>query len=414
MIIAILILIILKISNNNEIPTGKRSMKRFTRVIKHEEEISPPIKSYSDKWTGTIDRMGNKKSYGTLTSRKSNKRENSKGSLNDNGLLTHNGSDKDNLIQNLNEEDDKIITEAENFAKSFGLLNKEWRARKDHIPTREDELEIFEGNMIVVYELYDDFWCYGTNLDHYGTLNNDNMGMFPSSILPLEIVTNILQHANSKNSTSTNATAVNSNANNSDDHVIQVDEEEKVEEEEKENEEVQKIDIKEISMEQQKKEQMEEVDKKNELKINTKKMSQDYHHDEAITPVDIQAENSYVIFASPTSNANGLNQPFLNNNRHYFNGNESMLQSPGNDHEVKQFSIYSSQKNHPVVVNQYGQPVNHQFNLPIPVKETVNLMPPKPLPSIPNLNRSSSLRSSIHRHNSHQSFRGNNNNENKK
>jgi len=117
---------------------------------------------------------------------------------------------------------DNLITDAEKFARKHGLTDHEWIARKDYIPYREDELEIYEGNRIKVFELYDDLWCYGMNLDHYGTLSFDNEGMFPSSILPLDVITKLLDATKdlvaSNNAANTaNATETTENIENNED-----------------------------------------------------------------------------------------------------------------------------------------------------------------------------------------------------
>ncbi|OUM65984.1 hypothetical protein PIROE2DRAFT_59635 [Piromyces sp. E2] len=234
-------------SRKNDIPTGKRSIKRFTL----REEAVPPITKYNDTWKNTLTKN---KGFNTLPSTISRSKKSS-------------DEETEQLING-----DNLISDAEKFARKHGLTDTEWIARKDYIPFREDELEIYQGNRIKVFELYDDLWCYGMNLDHYGTLSNDNEGMFPSSILPVEVITQLL-----------NATK------------------------------------------------------------------------------------------------NGNSGEGQNNNE----ANEVSIDCNDND----ETNVEDSNKNQ--------QTTGSQFTLPKPL--AVPLMPPKPLPNIPNLNRSSSLRSSIHR-----------------
>jgi len=238
-------------STENDIPTGKRSItKRFTL----RDEVAPPIIKYNDSWKNTLSKN---KGFNTLPS-----------------TINRNKSTSDEETEQLI-NDDNLITDAEKFARKHGLTDTEWVARKDYIPYREDELEIYQGNRIKVFELYDDLWCYGMNLDHYGTLSNDNEGMFPSSVLPIEVITQLLSTTKVGNE----ALAANEQGNT------------------------------------------------NEVTIDC--------------------------------------------------------------NEANEASVDESNKNE----NQQG--TGSQFTLPKPL--AVPLMPPKPLPSIPNLNRNSSLRSSVHR-----------------
>ncbi|ORX47355.1 hypothetical protein BCR36DRAFT_330757 [Piromyces finnis] len=244
-------------SSKNEIPTGKRSMKRFTL----REENVPPITKYNDTWKNTLSKN---KSFNTLPN-----------NLNKNKKLSD--EETEQLING-----DNLISDAEKFARKHGLTDTEWVARKDYIPYREDELEIYQGNRIKVFELYDDLWCYGMNLDHYGTLSNDNEGMFPSSILPLEVITQLLVATKAENKINTN------------------------------------------------------IEQKSQT--NTNEVTIDCS-DDAVNSNENQESNKNV--SNPVVNGNS------------------------------------------------------QFTLPKPL--AVPLMPPKPLPNIPNLNRNSSLRSSVHR-----------------
>jgi hypothetical protein len=194
-ILAVLVVVLIAFkffSRKNEIPNGKRSIKRFTI----HEDMVPPISMYSDAWKNT---MSKNKGFNTLS------KNNTQKSM---------GSETEQLINN----GDSLISEAEKFAREHGLTDKEWVARKDYIPYREDELEVYEGNRIKVFELYDDLWCYGMNLDHYGTLSNNNEGMFPSSILPISVITKLLndtgKNTNKSSDTNTPVNGTNGEKNN--------------------------------------------------------------------------------------------------------------------------------------------------------------------------------------------------------
>lgn len=234
--------------------------------------------------------------------------------------LTKNASKKslDSETEQLINTDDSLISDAEKFARKHGLTDREWVARKDYIPFREDELEIYEGNRIKVFELYDDLWCYGMNLDHYGTLNNDNEGMFPSSILPVDVITRLL-NATQKGNTNANVNANgsgndNNNSNGSNNNTP--------------------------------------ISSPTSPKVEAKKNSTQYE-----VTIDV---------SSPT------------------------------DQTVTQQKILITPPAGQITSNNTKeQQKSSQFTLPKPL--TVPLMPPKPLPVIPNLNRSSSLRSSVHR-----------------
>ncbi|ORX41937.1 hypothetical protein BCR32DRAFT_298712 [Anaeromyces robustus] len=281
-ILLILLLIIFKLcGSKNKIPNGKRSIKRFTL---HEDAV-PPIINYNDSWKNTMNKS---KGYNTLPKSNSN-----------------DDPEKEQLITG-----DNLISDAEKFARKHGLTDKEWIARKDYIPYREDELEVYEGNRIKVYELYDDLWCYGMNLDHYGTLSNDNEGMFPSSILPVEIITALL--------TATNKANANANA----------------------------------------------------TEASTTSPSQSTKISNTNTNEEKSKQQSYEINID-CNNSNNQN---------------NVQVSPG---QIETHTNNNMSNN--VVTTHNGS----QFTLPKPL--TVPLMPPKPLPVIPNLNRSSSLRSSVHR-----------------
>jgi len=281
-LVAILIALKLFGKKKNEIPNGKRSIKRFTI---HEDTV-PPISMYNEAWKNTLSKN---KGYNTLS------KNSTKKSLDD--------SETEQLINN----GDELINDAEKFAKKHGLTDKEWVARKDYIPFREDELEIYEGNRIKVFELYDDLWCYGMNLDHYGTLSNDNEGMFPSSVLPIEVITALL-----------NATGKGTSTSNS-----------------------------------------------NPASPTT---SPEEGNNNPKYEVTIDVNNQY--------NNNNTN---TNTSTNIEDKTSSNVVSP------------SANKGGITVTTRNGS----QFVLPKPL--AVPLMPPKPLPVIPNLNRSSSLRSSIHR-----------------
>jgi len=213
-------------SHQNDIPTGKRSIRRFA----YNNEVVPPIVNYNDTWKSTLTKN---KNFGTLTKNKSfntlNKSFNafniSFGTLTKSKSLNAlNNNNNNNIVLDPETEKlingDNLITDAEKFARKHGLTDHEWIARKDYIPYREDELEIYEGNRIKVFELYDDLWCYGMNLDHYGSLSFDNEGMFPSSILPLDVITKLLDAtkdlvaSNNANNT-VNATETTENIENS-------------------------------------------------------------------------------------------------------------------------------------------------------------------------------------------------------
>jgi hypothetical protein len=285
--LAILLAIIIAVKlfgKKNEIPNGKRSIKRFTI---HEETV-PPINMYNETWKNTLSKN---KSYNTLS------KNSTKKSLDD--------SETEQLINN----GDELINDAEKFAKKHGLTDKEWVARKDYIPYREDELEVYEGNRIKVFELYDDLWCYGMNLDHYSTLSNDNEGMFPSSILPIEVITALL-----------NATGKGTSTNNS--------------------------------------------------------------NPESSTTSPEEGNNNPKYEVTIDVN----NQYNNNNNNTNFNTNTNV-----SDKTNSNVVTSSASKGGITVTTHNGS----QFVLPKPL--AVPLMPPKPLPVIPNLNRSSSLRSSVHR-----------------
>jgi len=194
LIIGFFIMRCCKSSEDDEIPTGKRSIRRFGH-----NEVVPPIATYNDTWKSTLNRN---KNFNTLN--------------NNNNKNTSLDSETEQLING-----DNLISEAEKFARKHGLTDHEWIARKDYIPYREDELEVYEGNRIKVFELYDDLWCYGMNLDHYGTLSEDNEGMFPSSILPLEIITNLLnatKNANAQTENTNETGNATDNANQTNDN----------------------------------------------------------------------------------------------------------------------------------------------------------------------------------------------------
>ncbi|ORY51139.1 hypothetical protein LY90DRAFT_702812 [Neocallimastix californiae] len=265
--LAILLAIIIAVKlfgKKNEIPNGKRSIKRFTI---HEETV-PPINMYNETWKNTLSKN---KSYNTLS------KNSTKKSLDD--------SETEQLINN----GDELINDAEKFAKKHGLTDKEWVARKDYIPYREDELEVYE--------------------DHYSTLSNDNEGMFPSSILPIEVITALL-----------NATGKGTSTNNS--------------------------------------------------------------NPESSTTSPEEGNNNPKYEVTIDVN----NQYNNNNNNTNFNTNTNV-----SDKTNSNVVTSSASKGGITVTTHNGS----QFVLPKPL--AVPLMPPKPLPVIPNLNRSSSLRSSVHR-----------------
>jgi len=148
------------------IPMGSRSLPSLT--VNRRKTYEPPIKSYRESWIE---------------------------------LPQANVS-----IESIEEEYDyDLLEEAEEAAKSMGLLDKVWIAKKTFIPSREDELLIRVGDELIVREIYDDLWCYGQNKTLFEEketqenrkieYNNDltiqeneelaMFGMFPSVVLPI-------------------------------------------------------------------------------------------------------------------------------------------------------------------------------------------------------------------------------------
>jgi len=149
------------------IPTGSRSIPSLT--VNRRKTYEPPIKSYRESW-----------------------------------IELPQANISADSIEDIYDYD--LLEEAEEAAKSMGLLDKVWKAKKAFVPTREDELLIRVGDELIVREIYDDLWCYGQNKTLFEEkeakenkkieYNNDlsiqeneelaMFGMFPSVVLPIE------------------------------------------------------------------------------------------------------------------------------------------------------------------------------------------------------------------------------------
>jgi len=149
------------------IPTGSRSIPNLT--VNRRKTYEPPIKSYRESW-----------------------------------IELPKANISTDSIEDVYDHD--LLEEAEEAAKTMGLLDKVWKAKKAFIPSREDELLIRVGDELIVKEIYDDLWCYGQNKTLFEEeeakenkeikYNNDisiqeneelaKFGMFPSVVLPIE------------------------------------------------------------------------------------------------------------------------------------------------------------------------------------------------------------------------------------
>lgn len=156
-------------NRKSEIPKGSRSIHTLT--VNRRKTYEPPIQSYRESWIELPQ---------AITS-----------------------SNEQNL-KDIYEYD--LLEEAEEAAKSMGLIDKVWKAKKVFIPNREDELLVRVGDELIVKEIYDDLWCYGQNktlfeeelkknkkleeeLEHMDLQENEKwskFGMFPSVVLPIE------------------------------------------------------------------------------------------------------------------------------------------------------------------------------------------------------------------------------------
>jgi len=149
------------------IPNGSRSIPNLT--VNRHKTYEPPIKSYRDSWIEFQQANISNDNY--------------------EGLYDYD-----------------LLEEAEEAAKSMGLIDKIWIAKKAFTPSREDELLIRVGDELIVREIYDDLWCYGQNktlleekekkekrkieYDSNLTLQENEeiamFGMFPSVVLSIE------------------------------------------------------------------------------------------------------------------------------------------------------------------------------------------------------------------------------------
>jgi len=156
-----------KKKSSSTIPTGSRSIPSLT--VNRRRTYEPPIKSYRESW-----------------------------------IELPQANISADSIENVYDYD--LLEEAEEAAKSMGLLDKVWKAKKAFVPTRDDELLIRVGDELIVREIYDDLWCYGQNKTLFEEkeekdnkkieYNNDlsiqeneelaMFGMFPSVVLPIE------------------------------------------------------------------------------------------------------------------------------------------------------------------------------------------------------------------------------------
>jgi len=148
------------------IPTGSISIPNLT--VNRRKTYEPPIKSYRESWIELPQANTSKESIEVY--------------------------------------DYDLLEEAEEAAKSMGLLDKIWIAKKAFNPSRDDELLIRIGDELIIREIYDDLWCYGQNktlfeekerkenrhIEYDASLTmqeNEEIamfGMFPSVVLPIE------------------------------------------------------------------------------------------------------------------------------------------------------------------------------------------------------------------------------------
>jgi len=165
--IGLLLLFNVKKKITETIPTGSRSIPSLT--VNRRKTYEPPIKSYRESW-----------------------------------IELPQANISSDSIEDVYDYD--LLEEAEEAAKSMGLLNQTWIAKKEFIPYRDDELLIRIGDELLVREIYDDLWCYGQNKtlfeekqkkDNKKFQYNINLsvqeneelmmfGMFPSVVLPIE------------------------------------------------------------------------------------------------------------------------------------------------------------------------------------------------------------------------------------
>jgi len=149
------------------IPKGSRSIPSLT--VNRRKTYEPPIKSYRESW-----------------------------------IELPQANISADSIEEIYDYD--LLEEAEEAAKSMGLLDEVWKAKKAFVPSREDELLVRVGDELIVREIYDDLWCYGQNKTLFEekeakenkkiVYNNDlsiheneelaMFGMFPSVVLPIE------------------------------------------------------------------------------------------------------------------------------------------------------------------------------------------------------------------------------------
>jgi len=149
------------------IPNGSRSIPNLT--VNRRKNYEPPIKSYRESW-----------------------------------IELPQANISCDSIDELYDYD--LLEEAEEAAKSLGLLDKIWIAKKAFNPSRDDEVLIRVGDELIVREIYDDLWCYGQNktlFEEKQLKENRNIefdprltiqeneeiamfGMFPSVVLPIE------------------------------------------------------------------------------------------------------------------------------------------------------------------------------------------------------------------------------------
>jgi len=150
------------------IPMGSRSIPSLT--VNRRKTYEPPIKSYRESW-----------------------------------IELPQANISADSIENVYDID--LLEEAEEAAKSMGLLDKIWVAKKSFTPCREDELLIRIGDELIIREIYDDLWCYGQNktlLEEKEKKENKKIeyninlsvqeneeiamfGMFPSVVLPIDL-----------------------------------------------------------------------------------------------------------------------------------------------------------------------------------------------------------------------------------
>ncbi|OUM60902.1 hypothetical protein PIROE2DRAFT_62859 [Piromyces sp. E2] len=150
------------------IPMGSRSIPSLT--VNRRKTYEPPIKSYRESW-----------------------------------IELPQANISADSIENLYDYD--LLEEAEEAAKTMGLLDKVFVAKKSFVPIRDDELSIRVGDELIIREIYDDLWCYGQNktlLEEKEKKENRKIeyninlsvqeneeramfGMFPSVVLPIDL-----------------------------------------------------------------------------------------------------------------------------------------------------------------------------------------------------------------------------------